>query len=127
MGIFSTLFGSHNYEAVKFIKIKTGFVCNNSYIDLREMEQVAIREARNIDFDLPRVLKRSPLTMVGEFKYLMNIYEGENDNSAMEKIAQAVMLFMNEYGNTLPIDVDMIFRSCMPTELYLEAKSKYGK
>ena len=127
MGFFSSIFGSHNYEAIKYIKIKTGFVCNNSYIDLREMEQVAIREARNMDFNLPRVMNRSPLTMVGEFKYLMKIYEGEDDTKAMKLIAQAITLFMNEYGKTLPINAEMTFLSCMPSELYLESQSKYGK
>jgi len=127
MGFFSTFFGSHNYEAIKYIKIKTGFYCNNSHIDLREMEHVAISEARNLNFDLPRALNRSPLTMIGEFKYLMNIYEGENDTRAMENIAKAIILFMNEYEETLPIGTKLIILSSMPTELYMESQSKYGK
>jgi hypothetical protein len=127
MGIFSTFFSAHNYEAIKYIKIKTGFNCNSPSINFREMELVAVNGARDMDFNLPRILKRSPLTMVGEFRYLMNIYEGEQDTAAMEKIAQAITLFTNEHGDTLPIQAKLIFRGCMPTELQIKSEQKYGK
>ncbi len=85
------------------------------------------KRSKKYGFHLPRVMDRSPLTMVGEFKYLMNIYEGEDDTKAMKLIAQAITLFMNEYGKTLPINAEMTFLSCMPSELYLESQSEYGK
>jgi len=129
MGFFKSLFGeskSENFDTISFIKQVNGYFCNQDYIDINKMNKQGAQQAFELDPNLPRIMQRSPLTMVGEFKYLLSEYEYRDEHDAMKKVVHAVLVFVNKYRNQLPSYINMTLQSSIPTLLMVEVSKECG-
>ncbi len=128
MGFLSSIFGGgHAYEAIKYIKLKTGFDCKNKHINLIELQHEAAKTALQMDpLNTPMVMQRSQLTMVGEFVYLMGIYEATKDEVGMKHIIHSVIIFFNEFESSLPIGTRLKLIGSMPSLMMTDVKKEFG-
>jgi hypothetical protein len=105
------MFGlSNSYDAVNYVQKITGYRCSHlSYSDFTEMKNCGVREAYAIDsLQHPHSISASPITMIGELKYLFNYYEMLENKPAMTNVAQGIAAFLKEYRNQIPEYSEMI-------------------
>ena len=127
MGFFNNIFGEKNeFDAIAYTKNTTGYVCNEDYINNNLMQEFGAKEAFQLNLSGPRVSPRSALSMVGEFKYLLQEYEGNENEEAMEQVVRAVLLFVAEYRGSLPPHIMIIIGGSIPTDLLFLVEKKYG-
>lgn len=128
MGFLSSLFGSsaNEFDAISFVKKVTNYSCNQAYINLSEMQREGAYQAFQLNPNLPRVMQQSPLTMVGEFNYLLKKYESKEETEALKKVIHAILIFINKYRSELPDYINVIFHTCLPTSLLLEVCRETG-
>ncbi len=105
------MFGLFNpYDAVKYVQKITGYRCSHlSHSDFTEMKNCGVRESYAIDpLQNLHNISASPITMIGEFKYLFKYYEIQENKPAMTNIAKGIAAFLKEYRDKIPDHSEMI-------------------
>ena len=90
------------YDTIKYIQSKTGYRCPDmDYAEFSATRSAGICMEREFDSLRVKYNGSSPLTMLGEFKYLLSIYAKE-DVLALSSIVKACSLFLQEFKEQLP-------------------------
>jgi len=92
------------FDAIKYVEKITGYRCSHlSRADFSAMKSSGLNDAYSICLTQnPQKIPASPITMLGEFKYLFGYYEYEGNKLAMENIAKAIAVFMKTYKHQIP-------------------------
>lgn len=113
----AAMFGLFNkFDAIKYVQKITGYRCSHlSSAEFSEMKNSGLQEAFNIDpMQNPQNIPASPITMLGEFKYLFIYYEEAENKLAMDNIAKAIASFMKTYKHQIPEYSELIIN--LPTK-----------
>lgn len=129
MGWLKNLFSgfSANETALEFIAKNLGIQINISqdmaFALINEGQRVAREMDRN-SFDRPRNhIYGSPHTLIGEFNALVQIFEENEDDSALQLVCEGIILAFNKYRSEFtPIMARMYVNA--PTDMLNKAQKK---
>ena len=127
MGWLKNLF-KVDETALTYASRNTSFAMHLSMSEIGEMYDEGQKTARDIDpdaFERPRVgfSYKSPISLVGEFNYLIRLCEERRDNKNIMQIVRAALIFKNE--NEYNLEGLELYLD-MPTETRFEVENKYG-
>ena len=120
---------SANETALEFIAKNLGIKINISQDMAFHLINEGQRVARDMDrnsFDRPRnYIYNSPYTLIGEFNALVQIFEYNEDDKALQLVCEGIILAFNKYRNDFsPIMADMYVNA--PTDMLHKAQKKFN-
>lgn len=100
MGLLNVLLGNKSspYDGIQFVYNTARYKCNEYYINKNEMKAYSQHLALRIDPMGPMLRPESPLTLVGDLVYLMEIYERADNLKGMVAVANAMKAAENIFN-----------------------------
>ena len=118
------LFGNE-FDSIKYIQKNTGF--RPFDLNRQEFHDLKVSGWQMVaDIDFRVVLngkppKSSPLTLMGELKYLFSLYEGRGNEQMMLHVANSIDIFQKQYKDEIPTYSTILFNLPYGYRVYNES------